>query len=143
MLNYFVQGDHSLHSILGNHFMDPRIKADWIVALRSGQYKQAQSVLCDGNGGYCCLGVLCVAVGAEFVDIEAKLMDAAELEPLIARPILNNEVLAESNGFDETLSYSFLHRVGIETKHQDELVNLNDCEDKNFSEIADWIEENL
>ena len=30
----------------------------WIAALRSGEYQQTQNALCDGNGGYCCLGVL-------------------------------------------------------------------------------------
>lgn len=30
----------------------------WIKVLRSGEYKQVKNVLCNGQGGYCCLGVL-------------------------------------------------------------------------------------
>ena len=39
--------------------MNPTIKAKWVAALRSGEYKQAQGHLKD-KVGYCCLGVLCV-----------------------------------------------------------------------------------
>ena len=40
--------------------MEASLKAKWIEALRSGKYKQAQSVLRHNDGsGYCCLGVLC------------------------------------------------------------------------------------
>ncbi len=45
--------------------MDARIKAEWIKALRSGEYKQAKGdlrVRLDPEGkeyGFCCLGVLC------------------------------------------------------------------------------------
>lgn len=34
-------------------------RAKWVAALRSGNYSQTKEVLCDGGGGYCCLGVLC------------------------------------------------------------------------------------
>lgn len=37
--------------------MDPNVKADWLTALRSGDYKQTQGCLRDDTG-YCCLGVL-------------------------------------------------------------------------------------
>jgi hypothetical protein len=38
--------------------MDPEIKARWVAALRSGEYKQAVETL-RRNGAHCCLGVLC------------------------------------------------------------------------------------
>jgi hypothetical protein len=38
--------------------MDPAIKARWVAALRSGKYLQTKERL-RGNGGHCCLGVLC------------------------------------------------------------------------------------
>jgi len=38
--------------------MDPKIKAQWVAALRSGEYKQGKGVLRKGNE-LCCLGVLC------------------------------------------------------------------------------------
>ncbi len=38
--------------------MDAQLKAQWIAALRSGEYRQGEGKLRDG-GNYCCLGVLC------------------------------------------------------------------------------------
>ena len=38
--------------------MRPEIKAKWVAALRSGEYKQAQGQL-RTDAGFCCLGVLC------------------------------------------------------------------------------------
>jgi hypothetical protein len=38
--------------------MNPDIKAKWIAALRSGEYKQATGRLRRGDA-FCCLGVLC------------------------------------------------------------------------------------
>lgn len=39
--------------------MDPALKARWINALLSGDYKQGQGLLRDARNGHCCLGVLC------------------------------------------------------------------------------------
>lgn len=44
------------------------IKEPWLAALRSGEFKQAQGSLVKGQLGYCCLGVLCVAMGWELRD---------------------------------------------------------------------------
>jgi len=38
--------------------MNPEIKAQWVAALRSGEYKQGRHRLRDGDR-FCCLGVLC------------------------------------------------------------------------------------
>lgn len=38
--------------------MNPEIKARWVAALRSGEYKQTFGVL-KNSQGHCCLGVLC------------------------------------------------------------------------------------
>ena len=38
--------------------MDPAIKAEWVKALRSGNYDQCNGYLRLGNS-FCCLGVLC------------------------------------------------------------------------------------
>lgn len=38
--------------------MDAKIKADWLAALRSGEYKQGIGRLRQ-DGKFCCLGVLC------------------------------------------------------------------------------------
>lgn len=38
--------------------MNPEVKARWVAALRSGEYKQGKCALRRGDR-YCCLGVLC------------------------------------------------------------------------------------
>lgn len=38
--------------------MSPEIKAKWVAALRSGEYRQAHEVMVDTDGGMCCLAVL-------------------------------------------------------------------------------------
>lgn len=38
--------------------MNPEVKAEWVAALRSGEYMQTKGHLKDSNG-MCCLGVLC------------------------------------------------------------------------------------
>ena len=42
--------------------MDAGLKAKWIAALRSGEFKQGVGAYQTGNE-YCCLGVLCVVGG--------------------------------------------------------------------------------
>jgi hypothetical protein len=39
--------------------MNPEIKAMWVSALRSGNYKQGHGSLRNTDNEYCCLGVLC------------------------------------------------------------------------------------
>lgn len=39
--------------------MNPEIKAKWVAALRSGEYRQAQRKLRGNASDFCCLGVLC------------------------------------------------------------------------------------
>jgi hypothetical protein len=40
-----------------NMAMNPKVKAKWVAALRSGAYPQARGQL-NGSQGWCCLGVL-------------------------------------------------------------------------------------
>ena len=49
--------------------LDGKLKARWVKALRSGKYKQARSVLFNGQA-YCCLGVLDVLLGVPKEKIE-------------------------------------------------------------------------
>lgn len=39
--------------------MDPEVKARWVAALRSGEYKQGCGQLRGCDDDFCCLGVLC------------------------------------------------------------------------------------
>jgi hypothetical protein len=47
--------------------MNPQIRARWVAALRSGQYRQGYEYLRDKTGGLCCLGVLCELAVADGV----------------------------------------------------------------------------
>ncbi len=37
--------------------MNPEVKARWVAALRSGEYKQATGVLRRGGKSFCCLAI--------------------------------------------------------------------------------------
>lgn len=39
--------------------MNPKIKAKWVAALRSNEYKQGTRQLRTAGNSFCCLGVLC------------------------------------------------------------------------------------
>lgn len=39
--------------------MNPEVKAEWLAALRSGDYEQGAGFLRTDDNKYCCLGVLC------------------------------------------------------------------------------------
>src|SRR3954467_3257157 len=56
--------------------MTPKeVRAKWVAALRSGEYKQTKSYLHDEQG-YCCLGVLCdLAVKDGLIAEPRKLSD--------------------------------------------------------------------
>jgi hypothetical protein len=43
----------------GQEFVREDIKAQWVAALRSGEFEQGKTALKTNEGSYCCLGVLC------------------------------------------------------------------------------------
>ena len=100
--------------------MDKKLKAKWVKALRSGDYKQCHGFLYEG-GGYCCLGVL------QHV-ITGKQPPARW----------------ESNGVP--VEMHFLRQD--ERRLEIQLANMNDGKfqfqrSHSFAEIADWIEKNI
>ena len=128
--------------------MDAQLKAKWVEALRSGEYEQAREMLHDvANGGYCCLGVLCKVMGAEFGPGSEKHEDedGATLLMFDHVPVLDGRVL--SNNDDEKLKDSLCKELGI--PDQSELISRNDGKKRlgihkhSFAEIADYIEKNL
>ncbi len=42
----------------------------WVIALRSGKYKQTRDVLHKVRGGYCCLGVACEVAIKNKIEVE-------------------------------------------------------------------------
>ena len=95
--------------------MDQELKAKWVLALRSGKYRQAQRALIDAAGGLCCLGVLQVVCTGE-------------------KP--SSEQWGEGNQCPELIRDEL--RVSI----QNTLARMNDG-GKTFTEIADYIEKEI
>lgn len=118
--------------------MDKELKAKWVAALRSGEYQQAQGVLCNGSA-FCCLGVLSKVAafpeynGQHFLvpeeDEEGNCTGDAELSD------------------DEELPDFILERIGMRSQDQEHLALMNDGDGNTrshtFNEIADYIEANL
>lgn len=105
--------------------MDPTLKAEWISALRSGEYKQSR--LCLRNGaaeGFCCLGVLAAIQGAEWDN---------------DRPIVNGHTISHDEGGWIREDFA----GGLPLKLQQQLSNMNDNDRASFASIADYIEANL
>lgn len=92
----------------------------WVEALRSGEYKQTTLVLCD-NYGYCCLGVAC-----KVVDVPQSYIEA------------HNKDCISDFGF---FNYGIPKELTLDL-HK-EFTVMNDELHKSFSEIADWIEQNV
>lgn len=88
-------------------------KTNWIEALRSGKYEQTQGTL-KRDQKYCCLGVLQEITGCE-----------------------------PGNTLNGKASTSVIDPEFLSSIIQGELIELNDCDKKSFTEIADWIEKNL
>lgn len=135
--------------------MDEEIKAQWVEALRSGQYRQARGVLSakqeDGSMTHCCLGVLC-----ELLLAQGRLQ-RVEADGVIfygtSNADMNNALLPEGivaplglgDGYRSN-SPTIDFRIGSADLDHVELVEINDgAPGKNlrkhtFNEIADIIE---
>lgn len=106
--------------------MDPELKAKWIEALRSGEYKQCRGKLHKELVGYCCLGVLC--------DIDSQVTE--NMQHGIG--IFQFEGRFESS----YLPTGYRSKIGLDSQDEANLVHMNDT-NKSFSEIADYIEANF
>lgn len=66
--------------------MNRKLKAQWVKALRSGEYEQMAPALCYQEGGkYCCLGVLATVAGQR----------GTQLRPWFEEIGLENDILNE------------------------------------------------
>jgi hypothetical protein len=128
--------------------MNPEVKALWLEALRSGKYKQATSMLCDGEGGYCCLGVLTQVyankkkkrafdVGGGYVMAE---IDAQLLPDRVMKWAGLEDFIYKSNTSPWTTEST--HDILVSKKHRKTLSTHND-DGKSFEWIADLIERHM
>jgi hypothetical protein len=102
------------------------VKAKWLEALRSGEYKQGREALRTVDNAYCCLGVLCDIVGVEWTFGARGAYGHYGDTQKVAHP---DKRVYEACGLDDS--------------HEGTLVEMNDDAGKTFAEIADWIEVNL
>lgn len=116
--------------------MDPKVKAKWIKALRSGKYKQGEGQLRNTRdvGGvdptFCCLGVLC------------------EIDPKVFFDSANTAWAGSVSMGYGGLDVGGRQRFEIPIRVEKRLIELNDGEHKDgqaqeaktFNQIADWIE---
>lgn len=98
-------------------------KAEWVAALRSGEYAQGTGLLRDFDNRFCCLGVLC--------DLEYG-RDAWVAGFGDGRYAINGSIAL--------LHGELLNKVGKWSMY--DLTNMNDS-GSTFAEIADWIEANM
>lgn len=112
--------------------LDPEFKAKWVAALRSGEYKQGKCQLYDQkDNSFCCLGVAChVASGKLPLDWYYFIPEKADLHPGFSHADDVPELLRGGAGIPGTLA-----------KMNDGVVEYD--RPLSFSEIADYIEENL
>lgn len=118
---------------------DPKLKQEWIDALRSGEYQRTTGTLkwmtYDGvsTPRHCCLGVLCeIAVkhgkGTWVEDYEDNAF------------VWNGEMRSRSR---TTLPEAMTTELNITDREVRELVDRNDSQRQTFTEIADYIEREL
>lgn len=119
---------------------DQALKRDWVVALRSGRYRQGDSYLRQpARGGgemWCCLGVLCDLLSLNPEDSDEYVKWGSDGTRAWWRDWESSTHLPGELG----------HLLGLDSVDQDMLVNLNDGGEEgrtDFDGIADWIEENL
>lgn len=117
--------------------MNGELKTKWTEALRSGMYKQVQGELYGkteylGQKGYCCLGVLCVAIGMDNESLfQNDTLDSVGHPELLGPWCANGRDKHFSSSDEET-----------HTTLQRKLAAMND-NDCTFEEIAAWIDDNV
>jgi len=118
--------------------MDVEIKKLWLEALRSGEYKQAQGLLTDGEG-FCCLGVLC--------DIHSKVTGDGDWHDYVDSPTTYIAGLYESSDVlpAEVAEWAGLGITSPHVRHGANSVAIAELNDLGyeFSKLADIIEDQL
>jgi hypothetical protein len=131
--------------------MNPEIKAQWVAALRSGEYKQGMGMLKTLDGEYCCLGVLCdlahKAGATNLVTSVSEIHGTIEgygygpSDNIMSDDVMTGELPEDVQAWAglEECNPAVKDSVG----HGVSLISLNDSEGHTFEQIADAIERDL
>ena len=119
--------------------MNPEVKAQWVEALRSGEYEQGRNEL-QLNGRFCCLGVLC--------DLAVKAGVCTSREVTTDEEV---SVHYGTFGSYSSLPEEVIEWAGLDTSNPPvrdtgtvrTLIDLNDYFKRDFAYIADTIEDQL
>ena len=112
----------------------------WLKALRSGEYKQAQNILCSSSGGYCCLGVAAKVVGHDDESLERRYYLISGMRDIPSELI---HVFREERKRALSRVLACLNDgKSIEDLKGDGLIFRHGLKQLNFLEIADFIEDN-
>lgn len=114
--------------------MNPIIKAKWVAALRSGEYKQGMGSLRSSSNEFCCLGVLCDLHSKE---IDCKWTDGEWVEGVMT-------YLGKS-GLPPRVVIEWAELVDMSVIIAGEVMLLDEHNDSEatFAQIAQAIEEQL
>lgn len=136
-----------------NDVMNPEIKAEWLAALRSGNYTQTNGALRRedkaGGASFCCLGVLCDVLSK---DGRISFVQDPGYDDLRHYGAGTDNFGNAVEGSSFSLPDLVCELVGISTdagEYVDDdgnyrtLIGLNDSHKKTFEQIADVIEANF
>lgn len=105
----------------------PARKAEWVAALRSGEFKQGPHYLRTADDMFCCMGVA------------LNLIDPNGWD----EPIGLNKTRSWKDCEAVMLGEPLRQALNLDVKVVRELSTLNDSALASFGEIADWIEKTL
>lgn len=111
--------------------LPPDFKAKWIAALRSEKYIQAGGSL-KSSGGFCCLGVACDISGIKWEKGSNYFMTPSKNTAFPDGEDLSADVMNSLRSTNSGKASDAMHK----------LADLNDF-GSSFTQIANWIEENL
>lgn len=111
--------------------IDAKMKAKWLKALRSGEYKQGRELLKTKDGKYCCLGVL--------AEINGHLKENGCV--LLEYVVEHRPSQIYTAGILDTDGGSW--RNDVQGTVLEQAMEMNDSFEHDFNSIADYIEENL
>ncbi len=113
-------------------------KKGWVDALKSGEYNQVEGSFYEEGCGYCALGVAiveCLSIDKSFLDGMSTLDNICEMYKI---PYADVKI-PWSYGSSNKARINNINIIDLE----DRIMEMNDGDGASFSEIAEWIEDNV